>query len=112
MVTDKIYGLLGLARRAGKIASGDSAVEANMKKQKVALLLVAKDASSGVTDKFSHWCADLKVPVVTFGQKESIGRALGQSPRSLVAVLDDGFARAIRKAISETSTESSQISRR
>ncbi|ABZ84845.1 ribosomal protein, l7ae family [Heliomicrobium modesticaldum Ice1] len=112
MVTDKVHGLLGLARRAGKIAAGDSAVEANLKKQKVFLLLFTEDASAGVVQKYSHWCGDLGIPTVTYGQKEVIGQAIGLSPRTLVAVLDEGFAKAIHKAVHETTAESGQILRR
>lgn len=111
MIAEKVHGLLGFARRAGKIASGEAAVEANLKKGKVTLLLLAEDLSPSVAEKYRQWCGDLGVPVLAFGEKISLGVSLGQSPRALVAILDDGFARAIHEALSGASNQSSINSR-
>ncbi|MCW2277896.1 L7Ae/L30e/S12e/Gadd45 family ribosomal protein [Heliophilum fasciatum] len=103
MSTEKVMGLLGFARRSQKTASGDATVEAFLKKGKVHLLILADDASPGISKKLQFWCEDLGVPVQRFGSKTALGLALGQSARSAVAILDEGFAQAIRKALSDDS---------
>ena len=42
---DKIYGILGIASKAGKIVSGFDSILENIKKEKVKLIIVAEDAS-------------------------------------------------------------------
>jgi ribosomal protein L7Ae-like RNA K-turn-binding protein len=87
---------LGLARRAGKITSGESQVEAMLKKGKGRLLILAEDAP-GTHKKYAQWAEDLKLPVLITGTKLDLGIAIGLSPRSTVLIMDDGFAKAILK---------------
>jgi len=94
----KIISLLGMARRAGKIYSGESQVEALLKKKKGYLLLVAED-SPGASSKFSLWARDLNIPVLQTGSKQELGLAIGLSPRSIILIDDKGFAEAISKEI-------------
>ncbi|AGA69997.1 ribosomal protein HS6-type (S12/L30/L7a) [Desulfitobacterium dichloroeliminans LMG P-21439] len=93
---DRIYSLLGLARRAGKITSGESQVEAMLKKRKGHLLILAEDAQ-GTHKKYQQWAEDLRLPVMIIGTKLELGVAIGLSPRSTVLVMDVGFAKAILK---------------
>jgi len=98
-LTPKIKSLLGMARRAGKVSSGDSQVEAYLKKQKGYLLMIAED-SPGAHSKFYQWAKDINIPVVTTGNKQELGLAVGLSPRSVVLIMDRGFAEAIIKEFS------------
>ena len=95
-MTASFLGLIGLARRAGKVASGEAQVEAMLKQQKGYLLILAEDAP-GAQKKFVLWAKDLKVPVLIKGGKEELGRAIGLTPRAAVLVMDEGFAKAILK---------------
>lgn len=96
-MTPKILSLLGMARRAGKISSGESQVEAYMKKQKGFLLLIAAD-SPGAVNKYQKWAEDNHIPVLIAGTKQELGAAIGLSPRALILVMDHGFAQAIIKS--------------
>ena len=95
-MTASFLGLIGLARRAGKVASGEAQVEAMLKQQKGYLLILAEDAP-GAQKKFVLWAKDLKVPVLIKGGKEELGRAIGLTPRAAILVMDEGFAKAILK---------------
>jgi len=95
-LTPKIIALLGMARRAGKVSSGESQVEAFLKKKKGNLLLIAAD-SPGANTKFSRWAKDINIPVLMDGSKQELGLAIGLSPRSIVLIMDKGFADAILK---------------
>lgn len=94
----KVRSLLGLARRAGKVSSGEAQVEAFLKKKKGYLLIIAED-SPGAFSRFDSWARDNKIPVFIEGKKTDLGWAIGLSPRSIVLVTDRGFAEAIIKEI-------------
>ncbi|KLU64770.1 putative ribosomal protein YlxQ [Desulfosporosinus acididurans] len=96
-MNSRIQALMGLARRAGKIASGEAQVEALLKKKKGYCLILAEDAP-GAYKKFDQWAKDLKLPVVVTGTKHELGHSIGLSPRSAVLILDQGFAKAISLA--------------
>ncbi|WP_075366056.1 L7Ae/L30e/S12e/Gadd45 family ribosomal protein [Desulfosporosinus metallidurans] len=93
-MTTRILSLMGIARRAGKVATGDAQVEAMLKKGKGFLLIIAEDAQ-GAQKKYKQWASDLKLPVLVTGTKLEIGLSIGLSPRSSVLILDQGFAKAI-----------------
>lgn len=90
----RTQSLIGIARRASKVATGDAQVEAMLKKRKGFLLIIAEDAP-GAQKKYSQWASDLKLPVYITGTKLEIGHSIGLSPRSTVLILDQGFAKAI-----------------
>jgi len=92
----KIYSMLGLARKAGMVFSGDSQVEALLKKKKGNLLIIAEDAT-GIITKYDKWAEDLGIEVMICGTKYDLGLAIGMSPRAVVLVMDKGFADAIVK---------------
>ena len=80
-MNDKVISLLGLAERAGKIASG------------------AEDASDNTKKKFSDMCKYYQVPFACYSQKELLGHGIGKEFRASLAVLDGGFAKAIEKQL-------------
>lgn len=90
----RIQSLIGIARRASKIATGSAQVEAMMKKRKGYLLIMAEDALS-THKKYNQWAGDLKLPILVIGTKLELGHSIGLSPRSAVLILDQGFAKAI-----------------
>ena len=89
MNEDKILNLLGLAQRAGKVISGDFIVEKAMKRKDPKLVLLAGDCAAN----------NEKIPLHSIANKEALGTAIGKEVRVVVAVLDDGFAKAIVKEI-------------
>lgn len=98
---NKVYSYLGLARRAGKVVSGEQAVVGGVKRGQVRLLLISEDASSNTYRKFSALAQNHNVRCLVYGEKDLYGQALGQSPRSVLGVLDRNFADVIRAHIQE-----------
>ena len=88
----KVLNLLGLATRAGKTASGEFMTEKAIKSGKAYLVIVSEEASE-------NSCAYYKVPVYQFGMKEELGHAMGKEMRASLAVLDSGFAKALREKL-------------
>ena len=90
--------LLGLAQKAGKLASGSAQVEALIKKKRGSLLILAQDAP-GLIKKFELWGQDIGIPVLISASKEELGRATGSRPTGVMLVLDPNLAKGMIKAI-------------
>lgn len=101
----KIYSLLGLAERAGRIASGSFMTEEAVQKHKAELVVVAADAGENTGTLFRNKCAYYHVPLRFFGTREALGRAIGKEFRSCLAVTDPGFAAAVLKLADEEAVE-------
>ena len=97
----KILNMLGLAQKAGRIASGETAAECAVKSGNTRLLIVAADASDGSRKHWTDKTAYRQIPCVTWGTKEELGRAVGKAERSALAVTDENFALRIREMLRE-----------
>ena len=95
----KILNLLGLATKAGKLASGEFMTEKSVKDGKAHLVIVSEEASDNTRKMFLNMCTYYKVPIYLFGEKEELGHAMGKEMRASLAVLDAGFSQALVKQI-------------
>ncbi len=73
----KILNMIGLAQKAGKVASGEFSTEKAVKTGKAYTVIVADDSSDNTKKMFTNMCTYYKVPIL--------------------AVLDEGFAKTIEK---------------
>ncbi len=96
---DKVLSLLGLARKAGKVVSGEYSVETALRSGKAHLVLISEDASENTKKKFQNKCAYYHTPICFYGKKEELGRCIGQELRSSVAVTDAGFCQALKQQL-------------
>ena len=84
MANNGVTFALGLAQKAGKLASGDYAVRSALKNGKAKLLLMAEMSDT---------------PVVECLTRDELGWAIGKAKRTAVVVLDNSFANMINKNI-------------
>ena len=97
---DRFLGMLGLAKRAGKVISGAPLIFAAMKKPRPPLLVIAAaDASPNSAKKLHTQCEYHRVPlIVSPYTKEVLSHAVGCIGLvAAVAVTDAGFARELQK---------------
>lgn len=94
----KVAGLLGFARKGKKLVSGEAAAEAALKKGQAKLVILAEDISPNLQKRYTHWCRDEGVPLVSGETKLKLGLALGLSPRTVIVVTDENFAKSIIEA--------------
>lgn len=92
---------LGLARKAGKTACGETAAETAIRSGKASLVLIADDASGNTKKKFEDMCRFRQVPYIICQTKATLGRAVGMGERSVLAITDESFAAGIKKKINE-----------
>ena len=96
---NKVLSLLGLATKAGKVASGEFSTEKSVKTGKGFLVLVADDASQNTRKKFQNMCDFYEVPIYFIANKEELGRFCGKEFRASIAVQDENFAKAMLKEL-------------
>ena len=94
---DKVLSLIGLATKAGQTASGEFMTEREVKTGRAALVIVAGDSSDNTKKKFRDMCEFYKVPIYFYGDKDTLGHAMGKEFRASLAILEEGFAKEITK---------------
>lgn len=87
--------MLGFAAKARKAVAGESNVEAALKKKKVCLLIAAEDMPSKRLAYWQNIAAENNIKIVSGCNQETIGAAMGLSPRAIVAVNDRQMKEAI-----------------
>ena len=97
MSQNKALSMIGLATKAGRAASGEFLTEREVKTGRAALVIIAGDASDNTKKKFRNMCDFYEVPIRVFGDKDTLGHAMGKEFRASLAVLDEGFAKGIMK---------------
>lgn len=95
MAVDRFLSLMGLATKAGKVVSGEFMTEKSVKEGKAFLVVVAEDSSDNTKKNFSDMCTFYNVPYKVYGDKVSLGHAIGKEFRASAAVLDEGFANSL-----------------
>jgi len=96
-----VMSLLGLAQRAGKIVSGQFAVERAVKTGKVRCLIVAADSSAATKKSYQEQAKFYGIQYLEMLSKEQLGVAIGKPPRAVIGVLDENFSQAIVRAINQ-----------
>ena len=63
------------------------------------LVIVAEDSSDNTKKKFRDMCEFYKVPIYFYGDKDTLGHAMGKEFRASLAILDEGFADGIQREL-------------
>ncbi len=101
----KVYAMLGMAMKAGKVVSGEFSTEKSVKGGQAQLVLVSEDASDNTKKLFSNMCKFYKVPKCFCGTKQELGCAVGKTMRASLAVTDENFAKAISEKLEQAGKE-------
>ena len=99
MKPDKVLSMLGLAAKAGNIASGEFSTEKSVKEGKAYLVIVAGDASDNTKKHFRDMTTFYEVPMFIYSEKETLGHAIGKEFRASLAVNNENFAMNIEGKI-------------
>ena len=97
--------MISMATKAGKTASGEFCTEREVKSGGAALVIVAGDASDNTKKKFKYMCDYYHVPICFYRDKDTLGHAMGKEFRASLAILDEGFAKGIRKHMIQKMTQ-------
>lgn len=101
MKQDEILSLLGLAKRAGFVTSGEFSVEKSIKDGTARVVIIANDASSNTNKMFTNMCTYYNVPMFCYADKDTLGHAIGQEMRASAAITDAGLGDALLKKLNK-----------
>lgn len=94
--TRKLIGLLGLARRAGQLAVGTTAVEKLVRRGERPLVVLATDAGAALVQRVERW-DPLRGVVTGAVTGAELATAFGREKLSVVGTAAPDFIRGIRK---------------
>ena len=93
---NKALSLLGLAKKAGRVAAGGEAVTGALIQSKARLVLTSSDAAANTLRRLSGF-GSVRHISLPYG-KEELGGAIGYAQCSILALCDAGFAKAFISA--------------
>ena len=99
MIDNKVYGLLGLARRAGKISFGTESSIETIQKGKAKLVIVTTDSSERTKNNFEELSKKFNVEFRIFGTIENLSKSIGQNNKAVIVIKDKNFSNEIVKKI-------------
>ena len=104
MKPDKVLSMLGIAAKAGGVASGEFSTEKAVKDGSAYLVIVAGDASENTQKMFRNMTDFYEVPMYEYSDKEMLGHFIGKEFRASLAITNEGLARSIEEKLKTTIT--------
>jgi ribosomal protein L7Ae-like RNA K-turn-binding protein len=93
---DKLSGLLGLARRAGRVTFGSDAVLKGIADGKAALVIIAADTAARTLKNIEEACGRTGTGIAMVPlDKSALGHAIGRGETAVAAVTDKAFSAGI-----------------
>lgn len=96
---NKALGMLGLAKRAGKVTAGEFLCEKAIKSGQSKLIIIARNISETAKKSVINTCNSYGVEYIVFADDTELGKAIGKDSRMVVSVDDDSFKNAILSKI-------------
>ena len=97
---DNISGLIGLARKAGKVEVGEEAVSVAARHHKARVILFASDAADNTLRRQESLGEQGSCPTVILPlTKAELGGSVGRNACALLAITDIGLAAAVLKKL-------------
>ena len=95
---NKELSFLSLARKAGRLESGEDPVIAALSSGKAKLLVYASDASPRTVKWAIRGAEEKGIPAMRLDHnKEALGSAIGRPPTAVAVITDKGMAEALIK---------------
>lgn len=97
MGTKGALNLIGMGKKAGYVAVGETASLISINKKKAKLIIVASDASDNTLKKFGNISKSKEIKIVIDFSKSELGAILGKEYVSIITVNNEDFSKAILK---------------
>lgn len=96
---NKVYGLLGISTKAGKLIAGTDLVIEEMARGNVKLVIIAEDASEKSKKNMKYYCEKYNVENIVFGTIDNLSKAIGKHNKAIIGIKDINLASAIKNQI-------------
>lgn len=100
-MNDRLVGLLGLGLRAGQVVIGVTGVRARLQQDRLAVVVLAADASPRTREKVERLAQARGVPVLAGPSAVRLGARLGRPPVQTVGTGDRALARGLLRLSEE-----------
>lgn len=100
-MNNKIFGFLGLAKRAGKVDTGEQRVRDRIKSGNAFLVILAEDASENTRKKITDMCNFRDIELIVLSDRYTLGSCVGKEFAVVLSVSDKGFAEKIKQLFNE-----------
>ncbi len=102
ILNNKILGLIGLCKKAGKVVAGAQLCEKEIRAGRSELIIVSEDISDVGRKAITDICTHYKKNFILCCTMGELGKAVGAAgDRCVVSVNDKGFSEAILKKYAE-----------
>ncbi|SHG56840.1 LSU ribosomal protein L7AE [Thermosyntropha lipolytica DSM 11003] len=91
----KVYNIIGLAQRAGKVSSGVMAAKSSIIRRKACLLVMSNDIAANNKETLVSLCEKKGIPFVFLGNKYELGNCVGKAYRVAITINDRKMAEKI-----------------
>ena len=99
MNNSKLQAYFGFSRKSRSLVSGyDTCIEF-IKRHKMKLVLITREASERTQEKFRKLCEKEGVPLIWVDDPSWIDEMTGTSGRNIFGITDENLAKAIAKEI-------------
>lgn len=92
---EKTYTYLGFASKSRNAKAGEQAALAHLKKNDVFLLIIAANAQPKAIERWKRRAEQFQVPFIILGTQEELGKAIGSSYKTIIALTDRKLSEAI-----------------
>lgn len=89
---NKIYSMIGIANKGGKVAIGYDVTCLNIEKNKSVLVLIAADASEKTKKNILYVCNKYNCKYIEYGEKDLLGKCLGRKMVGVLSINDENIA--------------------
>jgi len=105
----KVYNLIGIAQKAGKVSSGAMAARTSLTRNRAHLLVLSQDISENTRETLLKTCSKHHIPWLVLGNKYDMGASVGKAYRVALTINDSGMADAITKALEAAGNEAKSM---
>ena len=95
----KVWGLIGISTKAGKVAFGTEAVEETINRKKAKLVIIASDMSKTSKENILNKCKKHGVPIAEYGNIQELSKAIGKQNKAIICIKDKNLSEEIYKII-------------
>lgn len=102
----RLTNAIGLSMKAGRLKSGDFAVEQAVRAGQARLVLLDESAAENTKGKYRAMCDYRGIEMLQIGE---LGRWIGKPGRMIAAVTDENFKNMIKRAAAEENPADREI---
>ena len=102
---NRVLSMIGIAAKSGNVVSGEFSTEKAVKTGSAFLVIVSEEASENTKKHFTDMTSFYEVTIYFYGDKESLGRAIGKEFRASLAIVDENLAKAVETKLLQNKTE-------